>query len=139
MEGLFSRSVVSDCLQPHGILQARILEWMAVPFSRGSSQPRDQTWVSCIAGGFFTTELSGKPYGRMEGVKRRGRRGMGKELGREGRRGEGEGSRCGLCPKEPPSGEAASKLLTAILMEAAVSRRGCGHRAGMWGHRRRGL
>ena len=37
----------------HGILQARILEWVAFPFSRGSSQPRDQTQVSCIAGGFF--------------------------------------------------------------------------------------
>ena len=39
----------------HGILQARILEWVAFPFSRGSSQPRDRTWVSCIAGGFFTS------------------------------------------------------------------------------------
>ena len=37
----------------HGILQARILEWVAIPFSRGSSQPRDQTQVSCIAGGYF--------------------------------------------------------------------------------------
>ena len=37
----------------HRILQARILEWVAVPFSRGSSQPRDQTQVSRIAGGFF--------------------------------------------------------------------------------------
>ena len=37
----------------HGILQARILEWAAIPFSRGSSQPRDQTWVSRIAGRFF--------------------------------------------------------------------------------------
>ena len=35
----------------HGILQARILEWVALPFSRGSSQPRDQTQVSRIAGG----------------------------------------------------------------------------------------
>ena len=39
----------------HGILQARILEWVAIPFSRGSSQPRDQTQVSHIAGGFFTS------------------------------------------------------------------------------------
>ena len=39
----------------HGILQARILEWVAFPFSRGSSQPRDGTQVSHIAGGFFTT------------------------------------------------------------------------------------
>ena len=38
----------------HGILQARILEWVAFPFSRGSSKPRDQTQVSRIAGGFFT-------------------------------------------------------------------------------------
>jgi len=35
----------------HGVLQARILEWVAFPFSRGSSQPRDQTQVSHIAGG----------------------------------------------------------------------------------------
>ena len=38
-----------------GILQARILEWVAFPFSRGSSQPRDGTQVSWIAGGFFTS------------------------------------------------------------------------------------
>ena len=38
----------------HGILKARILEWVAFPFSRGSSHPRDQTQVSRIAGGFFT-------------------------------------------------------------------------------------
>ena len=37
-----------------GILQARKLEWVAIPFSRGFSQPRDQIWVSCIAGRFFT-------------------------------------------------------------------------------------
>ena len=39
----------------HGILQARILEWIAISFSRGSSQHRVQTQVSCIAGRFFTT------------------------------------------------------------------------------------
>ena len=39
----------------HGIHQARILEWVAFPFSRGSSQPRDQTQVSHIAGRFFTS------------------------------------------------------------------------------------
>ena len=47
-----------DCSRPgssvYGILQARILEWVAIPSSRGSSQPRDRTWVSCIAGRFFT-------------------------------------------------------------------------------------
>ena len=50
-----SCSVVSDSLWPHGIAQARTLEWGAFPFSRGSSQPRDRTQVSCIAGGFFTS------------------------------------------------------------------------------------
>ena len=47
----------------HGILQAGILEWVAVPSSRGSSPPRDPTHISCIcciAGGFFTTEPLGK-------------------------------------------------------------------------------
>ena len=47
-----------DCGPPlsavHGILQKRILEWVAIPFSRGSSQPKDLTQVSCIAGRFFT-------------------------------------------------------------------------------------
>jgi len=47
-----------DCSPPgssvHGILQARILEWVAISFSRGFSRPRDQTRVSCIAGRFFT-------------------------------------------------------------------------------------
>ena len=37
----------------HGILRARILEWVAIPFSRGSFQTRDQTQVSCITGRFF--------------------------------------------------------------------------------------
>ena len=59
-----SHSVMSDSLWPHGlyslpgcfvhgVLQARILEWVAISFSRGSSQSRDQTQVSCIAGRFF--------------------------------------------------------------------------------------
>ena len=47
-----------DCSPPdasiHGTLQPRILELVAIPFSRGYSQPRDRTWVSCITGGFFT-------------------------------------------------------------------------------------
>ena len=52
-----------DCRPPgsssfaHGILQARILEWVATSSSRGPSQPKDQTCVSCIGGGFFTTDL----------------------------------------------------------------------------------
>ena len=44
-----------------GILQARILEWVTLPVSRGSSQPRDQTQVSLITGRFFTAEPPGKP------------------------------------------------------------------------------
>ena len=43
------------------ILQARILERVAIPSSRGSSQPRNPTGVSGFAGGFFSTELPGKP------------------------------------------------------------------------------
>ena len=47
-----------DCSPPgssvHGILQAGILQWVAMPSSRGSSRPRDRTQVSHIAGGFFT-------------------------------------------------------------------------------------
>ena len=39
----------------HGILQSRTLEWVAIPFSRGSSQPRDWVQVSCISGRFFTS------------------------------------------------------------------------------------
>ena len=42
----------------HGILQARILEWVAFPFSRGSSEPRDWTQVSRTEGGFFTSWAS---------------------------------------------------------------------------------
>ena len=43
----------------HWILQARILEWVAIPFSKRSSQPRDRTQVSCIAGRFFTVLANG--------------------------------------------------------------------------------
>ena len=58
-----------DCSPPdssvHGISQARILEWVATSFFRGSSQLRHQTRVSCkspsLAGRFFTTEPPGKP------------------------------------------------------------------------------
>ena len=49
-----------DCIVP-GIIQARILEWVTFPFSRGSSQPRNQNGVSWIAGGFFTNWVWGKP------------------------------------------------------------------------------
>ena len=53
-----------DCGPPgssvHGILHATILEWIAIPFSRGSSQSRNRTWVSCIAGRFFSVWATGK-------------------------------------------------------------------------------
>jgi len=49
-----------DCSSPgssiHGISQAMMLEWVAISFPRVSSWPKDRTWVSCIAGGVFTTE-----------------------------------------------------------------------------------
>ena len=67
-----SPSVVSDSSQPHdytvGILQARILEWVAFPFSRGSSQPRDWTQVSRIVGGFFTSWASREAQRILEWV-----------------------------------------------------------------------
>ena len=47
-----------DCSLPrssiHGIFQARVLEWIAISFSRGPSQTRDQTWIFCIVGRRFT-------------------------------------------------------------------------------------
>ena len=62
---LYPTLLPPDCNPPvssaHGILQARILEWVATSFSRGSSRPRDQTCVSCLAYGFFTTKPPGKP------------------------------------------------------------------------------
>ena len=55
-----------DCSPPgssvHVILQARILEWFAISFSKESSQLRDWTWVSCIAGGFLTHQGSPNLY-----------------------------------------------------------------------------
>ena len=54
-----------DCSSPgssvHGILQARILEWIAIPFFMGSSGPRDRTWVFCIAGRFYHLSHHGSP------------------------------------------------------------------------------
>ena len=50
----------------HGILQNRILEWVAFPFSRASSQPRDQTQVSHIAGDSLPAEPQGKPIVIMD-------------------------------------------------------------------------
>ena len=48
----------------HGLLQARTLEWVAIPFSRGSSPPRDRTRVSCIAGRFFTVWVTREAHQR---------------------------------------------------------------------------
>ena len=50
----------------HGIFQARLLEWVAVPFSRGSSQPRDQTQVSDIAGEFFTRWATREAHNKVK-------------------------------------------------------------------------
>ena len=49
-----------------GILQARILEWVAMPSSRGSSQPQDWTQVSCIAHGFFTILSHQRSLGKKD-------------------------------------------------------------------------
>ena len=66
---MLSHSVMSDSWQPHslpgssvhGILQARILKWVAIPSSKGSSQSRDWTQVSLITSGFLPSEPLGKP------------------------------------------------------------------------------
>ena len=75
-----SHSIISDSLQPHGLqqdppgssvhesLQARILEWVAIPFSTGSFYPRDRTQVSCTTGRFFTIWATDKPTLFVEGV-----------------------------------------------------------------------
>ena len=67
-EGMLSRVQLCDPMDGsppgssvRGILQARILEWVAISSFRGSSRPRNQTRVSCIAGRFFATEPPGKP------------------------------------------------------------------------------
>ena len=68
----FSQLVVSDSFETpwtvawqapsvHGISQARILEWVSISFSRGSSWPRDKTCVSCIGRWIFSTKPPGKP------------------------------------------------------------------------------
>ena len=67
-----SRSVLSDSFDPmdcsppgssvHGILQAGILEWVAISFSRGSSRPRGRTWVSHIVGRCFTVRATSGPF-----------------------------------------------------------------------------
>ena len=55
-----------DCSPPgssvHGIFQASVLEWVVMPSSSGSSQPRDRTHVSCMAGRFFTAEPPGEAH-----------------------------------------------------------------------------
>ena len=71
-----SHSAMSDSLQPHGLcppgssvhgmFQARRLEWVAIPFPKESSLPRDQTWVSCILGSFFTVSATREVSGGGE-------------------------------------------------------------------------
>ena len=77
-----SCSVVSDSLWPHGphgslpgssvhgILQTRILEWVGIPFSRGFSQHRDWTWVSCIAGDGKESTWNAEGLGSIPGLGR---------------------------------------------------------------------
>ena len=72
-----SCSLMSDSLWPHGlyrppgssvhgVLQARILEWVAISFSRGSSQPREWTWVSYTVGRFFTIWATREAHGAWD-------------------------------------------------------------------------
>ena len=58
-----------DCSLPdfsvHGIFQARVLEWVVISFSRGSSRSRNRTWVSCIAGAFLTSWATREGWGAL--------------------------------------------------------------------------
>ena len=62
-----------DCSQPgssvHEIFQWRILKWVAIPFARGPSQPRNRTWISHIAGQFFTGRATRESYVTNKGQK----------------------------------------------------------------------
>ena len=61
-----------DCSPPgasvHGIFLATILEWIAISSSRGSSQPRNRTHISCFGSVFFTTKPLGNPFQKLPGV-----------------------------------------------------------------------
>ena len=76
-----------DCSPPgssvHGILQTRILEWVAILFSRGSSQPRDQSHVSCIAGRFFALWATRETPNKIKSI-------VYKLLAKEGLAGDGQ-------------------------------------------------
>ena len=65
-----------DCSLPgssvHGILQARILEWVVIPFSRGSSWPRDRTWISRIQADSLPSETPKKSTHTIKGVQTEG-------------------------------------------------------------------
>ena len=72
---VFLLKIYMDCSLPgssvQGTLQRRTLECVAIPFPRGFSQPRDWTWVSCMAGGFFTSEPALKVYNTSLILKKR--------------------------------------------------------------------
>ena len=65
---VISWTIARQAPTEHGILQEKILEWVAMPISRGSSQPRDQTQVSCTAGRFFTNWATREGCPSKEGV-----------------------------------------------------------------------
>ena len=76
---VLSHSGMSDSLPPHGLyslpgspvhgtLQVRILEWVTIPFSRGSSRPRNWSRVSCMAGDFTVDSLPSEPPGKLRMV-----------------------------------------------------------------------
>ena len=52
----------------HGILQARVLEWVAISFFRGSSQPKERAWVSCTAGRLYHLSHQGSPVSHRDSV-----------------------------------------------------------------------
>ena len=69
----------------HGIFQARVLEWIAISFSRGSSQPRNRTWVSCIQADALLSEPPGKPPIRDQKARKSSSPSLSLSLGEFGR------------------------------------------------------
>ena len=91
----------------HGVLQARILEWIATPFSRGSYPARDQTPVSCIAGRFFLICATREAQIDRYFLKRKKLDGMGREVGG----GIGMGN---TCKSMADSFQCMSKITTVL-------------------------
>ena len=92
-----------DCSLPgssvHGILQARIVEWVAMPSSRGSSQHRGWTWISRTAGRFFTIWTTREAWRRSKNVKLRKGTGVKRGINEGKQDAEGRQARKRMCSR----------------------------------------